>query len=97
VALFLDKLSVTSPVSPGAVASLSARTLPGAECTITVYVKSGASQAQGLEPKKAATDGSLSWNWRVGSSTSEGVYPIEVFCSKNGQTLTKEVKYSVRK
>lgn len=96
-ALFLDKLSVSSPISPGAVASLSTRTLPAADCSITVYVKSGPSQAQGLEAKKAGADGSLSWSWRVGSSTAEGVFPIEVVCSKNGQTVSKEVSYTVRK
>jgi hypothetical protein len=95
--LFVDKLSVSSPVAPGAVAAVSARTLPGAECTITVQVKSGPSQAQGLEPQKAAADGSLSWNWRVGSTTSEGTYPIEVSCTKNEQTISKEIKYTVRK
>jgi competence protein ComEC len=95
--LFLDKPSVTSPVAPGGLGTVTTRTLPGAEASIKVYVKSGLSQAQGLEAKKAGPDGSLTWTWRVGPSTSEGEYRIEVTASKGGETITRETTYTVRK
>jgi competence protein ComEC len=95
--LFLEKMTNSSPVAPGGIASLSTRTLPGAEAAIKVHVKSGLSQAQGLEAKKAGPDGSLTWTWRVGPSTSEGEYPIEVTVSKDGETITRETTYTVRK
>lgn len=55
--LFLDIESVTSPVTRGSHATLTAQTLPNADCSITVYYKSGPSKAQGLYTKKADTQG----------------------------------------
>jgi competence protein ComEC len=95
--LFLNRLQVTSPVAPGGMATVSARTLPGAAASITVYVKSGPSQAQGLEARPAGADGTVSWSWRVGPSTSEGEYRIVVTVQRNEETITKEIKYTVRK
>lgn len=95
--LFLDIVSVTSPVTPGASAEVTARTLPEASCRITVYTKSGASQAQGLDEKKADGNGEVSWKWRVGSTTAEGAYKIEVTAELGAETITKETVYTVKK
>jgi len=56
----LEIVSVTSPVSSGSNATLVAQTIPGAECDITVYYKSGASTASGLYPKTADSSGRVS-------------------------------------
>jgi hypothetical protein len=45
--------SLTSPVSRGGNATLSAMTSPGASCSITVTNKSGPSSASVLGPKTA--------------------------------------------
>jgi len=52
--LFLEIVSVTSPIGKGYTATLRAKTVPEAYCTITVYYKSGPSSASGLYGKTAA-------------------------------------------
>jgi hypothetical protein len=44
-ALKLEIISLTSPVSPNTEATLVAKTLPGADCTISVRYKTGPSKA----------------------------------------------------
>jgi competence protein ComEC len=95
--LFLDILSITTPVAPGGIAELTARTAPGANSRIVVYTRSGTSQAQGLEPQIAGNDGLVTWSWRVGSSTFEGEYRIEVTASLGGETMNTETTYKVRR
>jgi len=97
VALTLDIVSVSSPIAPGANATLVAKTAPGANCTITVYYKSGPSKAQGLTPKDADANGSVSWTWKVGTNTTPGTWRIVVTASKNGQRVTKETSFVVAK
>ena len=88
----LEIVSVTSPVSKGANATLTAQTSPNANCTITVYYKSGASTAAGLNPKTANSSGLVSWTWKVGSKTTSGNWRIVVSC--NG--VTKETTLTVQ-
>jgi competence protein ComEC len=76
----LEIQSVTSPISRGATARLVAQTSPGASCSITVYYKSGPSQAAGLEDKKADASGVVAWSWKVGTRTTPGEWPIYVRC-----------------
>ncbi len=84
-------------MAPGSQATLTARTLPYANCTIAVYYKSGASTASGLESKPADAAGNVSWTWRVGSQTTEGVWRIVVAASKDGQTASAETPFEVKK
>lgn len=95
-ALKLDIASVTSPVRPGANATLTAKTAPGAKCAITVYYKSGPSTAQGLVPKAADAGGNVSWTWKVGTNTTPGTWRIVVTASKDGSTVTKETTFTVQ-
>lgn len=88
----LEIVSVTSPVSKGSYASLTAKTSPNASCSITVYYKSGPSKASGLEPKTADANGMVSWTWKVGASTTSGAWRIVVNC--NG--VTKETTFTVQ-
>lgn len=43
---------------------------PNTQYTIYVYYSSGASTADGLEPKMSDSDGYVSWTWHVGGKTS---------------------------
>jgi competence protein ComEC len=88
----LEIVSVTSPVSKGSTASLTAKTSPNASCSITVYYKSGPSEASGLGPKTADASGMVSWTWKVGASTTAGTWRIVVNC--NG--VTKETTFTVQ-
>ena len=91
----LEIVSVTSPVSPGAYATLRARAPPGAQCTITVYYKSGPSTAQGLYSKQADTNGDVSWTWKVGTRTTPGSWRIVVTATYEGQTVSQETYFTV--
>jgi len=93
--LFLDIISVSSPIRHGRDATLVANTLPGATCSIAVYYSSGASSAQGLITKQANSNGSVSWTWRVGSRTTPGSWRIVVTASLNGETVRVTTYFQV--
>jgi hypothetical protein len=78
---------VTSPVSRGDYATLTARVRPSRTCSITVYYKSGPSHAQGLYPKRPRL-GRVSWTWKVGTRTTPGRWPIRVSCGSAGSFRT---------
>ncbi len=94
--LSVKLISVKSPVSPGNAASITIKTAPSAECTITVTYKSGPSQAQGLDPKTADNEGIVSWAWIVGTRTTPGEWPIRVTCSAGSEQSTLETLFSVQ-
>jgi len=77
----VDLVSLTTPVAPFTDATLAAKTVPGAACTIVVLYKSGPSRARGLVPREANSRGVVSWTWRVGSNTTPGRWPVIVRCS----------------
>ena len=56
-------------------------------CSITVYYKSGPSEAQGLYPKRPV-HGRVSWTWLVGTRTTPGRWPIFVSCGRAGTLRT---------
>jgi hypothetical protein len=78
---------VTSPVAPGAQATLVAHVAPAHRCTITVEYKSGPSVARGLYPKRSV-HGRVSWTWMVGTNTTRGRWPIRVNCGSAGSFRT---------
>jgi hypothetical protein len=78
---------VTSPISAGSYATLTASVTSLRTCSITVYYKSGPSRAQGLYPKRPA-GGRVSWTWKVGTRTTPGRWPIEVRCGPAGTLHT---------
>jgi hypothetical protein len=81
-------VSVTSPISHGSYATLTARVKPSrVKCSITVYYKSGASTAQGLYSKRPS-HGRVSWTWMVGTRTTPGRWPITVSCGRAGTLQT---------
>ena len=95
--LHLDIARVTSPVKRGGSAALAAQTTPGAACRITVYFKSGPSKAAGLGNTTAGANGACSWTWKIGSSTTPGVWRIVVVAQTGAQTLSKETSFEVTK
>ena len=95
-ALSLQVVSLTSPVAPGANAALTIKTAPGAHCTITVIYKSGPSQAAGLGPQTADPSGTVTWRWKVGTSTTRGVWSIVVTSEVQGHKETLEIPFEVK-
>ncbi len=93
--LFLEIKSVTSPITRGSYATLTAQTLPNADCSITVYYKSGPSKAQGLHSKKADSLGDVSWTWKVGIRTTPGSWRIAVTGSLSGETISQTTYFTV--
>lgn len=94
--LSLDITYVTSLVGPGYSATLTAKTVPYAICTITVYYKSGPSTAQGLYTKTADSSGNVSWTWKVGTRTTAGSWRIVVTASSGGETVSDDTYFTVR-
>ena len=64
-------VALSSPVAPSSDATLEIQTTPGATCAITVHYKSGPSR-----PKTANARRRVVWQWRVGSNTTPGQWPI---------------------
>ena len=93
--LYLVITSVTSPVRHGYNATLTAKTLPNAYCTITVYYKSGPSEAQGLYSKIADSSGNVFWTWKVGTRTTPGSWKIVVTASLSGKTVSQITYFTV--
>lgn len=92
----IEIISLTSPIDPGEMATLTANTTPGAICKITVNYQSGNSEAQGLENKTADSNGNVSWTWEVGANTTPGTYQIVVTATINDQTYPQEIPFIVR-
>ena len=93
--LSLEIVSVTSPISPGAYATLKARAPPGAQCSSTVYYKSGPSTAQGLYAKQADMNGGVSWTWKVGTRTTPGSWRIVITATYGGKTVSQKTYFTV--
>jgi hypothetical protein len=89
-------VSLTSPISAGGKAQLTIQTVPGAACSITVYYKSGASQAAGLGPQTADASGIVSWSWKVGPSTTHGIWRIVVQSKSGESTKNLVIPFEVR-
>lgn len=93
--LFIEIKSVTSPIGKGYYATLTAQTLPNADCTITVYYKSGPSSASGLYSKEADSQGNVSWSWKVGTRTTPGSWRIVVTASLDSETISQTTYFTV--
>jgi len=94
--ILISMVSLTSPIYPGSTATLIIQTVPGANCSITVYYKSGASQAAGLGPQTADASGQVTWSWNVGSRTAKGIWKIVVQFELGGKTTKLEIPFEVQ-
>lgn len=72
--------ALTSPVAPGANASITVKTTPTATCTISVTYDKTASKDSGLIPKTANDFGVVSWTWTVDEAAPVGKWPAKVTC-----------------
>jgi hypothetical protein len=75
------------PAHRGNPVTLTARVPSARVCSITVYYKSGPSEARGLYPKRPVR-GRVSWTWLVGTRTTPGRWPIFVSCGRAGTLRT---------
>jgi hypothetical protein len=78
------------PTGQGSLATATAHTAPGANCTIDVEYKSGTSTAAGLYPKTASPSGAVSWTWMVGTRTTPGDWPVTVTCTRGDAVESDE-------
>ncbi len=86
----IRNLSVTG-AAPGGQASASARTDPGATCSIAYTTPAGtASRAPGLTPRTADASGTVAWTWTIGASTRTGTGTVAVTC--NGATARMPIR-----
>jgi hypothetical protein len=75
--------SVTSPVSRGSTAVVTATAGPGDSCSIRVTVPGGVTaSANGLGAKLADGSGKVSWSWVVGPATPLGTGRVAVKCGQ---------------
>lgn len=70
--------SFTEVVSPNDKASIEVKGVPNTTYSITVYYKSGKSNAKGLEDKVSDENGLVRFEWTIGSQVTSGVYDVIV-------------------
>lgn len=74
-------LSITGG-PPGAMATASVQTAPGAACTIQFTRPLGTiSTAQGLTPKTADASGKVDWTWKIWELSETGTGSVTVTCN----------------
>ena len=93
--LFVELVSLTSPVRAGEDANLAVKTLPGAECSIRVRYQSGWSTAAGLYSKQADEEGNVSWTWVVETHTAPGTWLIYIITTLDSETAKLEIPLTV--
>jgi hypothetical protein len=90
--IYLEIASLTSPLSPGRNATLTALTEPGAVCNIIIDF--GPSGNSSLRSQTADSSGKVSWTWTIGKIS--GIYAISVTARYGGQTVTRETELIIR-
>lgn len=73
---------LTSPVAPGSNASITIKTLPITNCTISVVYDKTASKDSGLAAKISDEFGSITWAWTVEPTVPVGKWPVTVTCAR---------------
>lgn len=81
----LPLINFTRNVSPGDYADITVHGVPGSTATIEVDYSSGPSHAKGLVPETVGSNGNVSWEWKVGTRTYAGNWPVIV--KDAGKTL----------
>lgn len=80
-------LSWPETISRNETGTVKIKGKPNTEYSITVYYKSGASTAKGLETKTSNSEGYVSWTWKVGGRTSLGTFRIVVSGGGDKETV----------
>lgn len=82
--------SITSPVMPGANATMIVKTDPGAKCVVEVTYDRTKAVDGGLIQKTADKEGNVSWTWKVVPTAPEGKWPAKVTCTdKKSSTIAQ--------
>ena len=68
-------------------ATVTIKSQPNTQYTITIIYNSGPSKADGLHPKISDANGNVSWTWKIGGSTTPGKYTITI--SGGGETIKR--------
>lgn len=95
-----DKITLkhlTTPVSPGDMATVQILGSPFKQYTIQVLYSSGESEAFGLEEKMSDQLGNVIWTWKVGSSTREGMATIIISDGSTSLTAYMNIEYTMSK
>jgi hypothetical protein len=97
VAFGVTFVSLPNPAPLGGVADLSAKTSPGAICSIVVIWPSGnKSGAGGLKTTPTAgADGIVAWSWNVASTTKPGTAKATVMCTLSGASAQGTAQFPV--
>lgn len=82
-------LSKPSPAYKGRKAKVKAQVEPGMKAKLTVYYKSGVSQAKYLGEATADGNGVVDWEWLVGGNTTPGTWEF-VIETEEGVRTTSE-------
>lgn len=88
---------ITSPVTAGSNASITARTVAGAACTISVTYNGVASKDSGLSAKTADVYGVVNWTWTVEGSVPPGTWPVKMACTYHGRSGVVDTNLQVTK
>jgi hypothetical protein len=89
-------LSLTSPVSTNSDATLQIRTAPSANCSVTVYNKSGPIRTRGLDDVTADGQGLCAWAWRMAGAKVTGAWSIDITVTGNGLLARQTAPFVVR-
>jgi hypothetical protein len=89
--------SLPASINHGANATMVALTSPGATCGASVTYASGTvSTAAGLQTHPVADSaGSVSWTWKVGTSTKPGTSTASVTCQLGGESASDSASFEV--
>lgn len=71
-------ISKPEPAYAGHRATVQAQVAPGSTAKLTVYYKSGVSQAKYLGKATADDQGQISWTWLVGGNTTPGTWSFVI-------------------
>lgn len=84
---YLRILSWPESISRNEIATVRIKGKPNTIYNITVYYKSGPSNAEGLEAKVSDENGYASWSWKIGPNTSSGTFAITVYGGGESETV----------
>lgn len=77
--------SFTGSAAPGANATISIKTNPGAACQIAVKVNNTPLPDTGLIPKIADEFGIVNWSWSIPANVVPGKWPVEITCANEAK------------
>ena len=83
-------------VRPGQNARLRLKVEPTALCFIAVEYSTRISEASDLTPKRANDQGIVEWEWKVGSRTRPGEWPVTIVCIIDERGVVQTLNLVVR-